>query len=219
MPSIESPEGLVDLGLRTIGEAEYERNLLKRFPGAVRLMDAVARRKRLLRALAGWRNSRPGPKEHRSQSFVALHSRSTQEAVSRLELGKVDPRLSTLEKYAAALGGNFFWQVVDDAGRPVSKDFTWDADVEYRRENPALPHMTESPPPGSSSPVAPKQSPQRVTSVAADVPASRPIKVGTPSSFSSERAWDPPRLTMLPGPETEKEADKKEEEEELLVLA
>lgn len=130
-----------DLERDTISSADIERDILARFPGVVRLIEAAARRKRLLRALATWRGTHPSP-QGRTQGYVADKIHSTQEAISRLELGKVDPRLSTLERYAAALGANLVWQIVDDEGVPVTTDFTWKADVAYRAENPALPHAS-----------------------------------------------------------------------------
>jgi transcriptional regulator with XRE-family HTH domain len=109
---------------------DVERELLLEHPGARRLADAVGRRKRLLGALANWRSHVFGL----SQAELATRLGCAQPDVSRLELGKVDPRLSTLERYAAALDANFFWQMLDDYGVPVQPDFTWSADVRFARE-------------------------------------------------------------------------------------
>ena len=117
---------------RFIGSAEMDRQLTRTFPRFSRLVEAIVRRKRLLRAAASWRDP------HMTQTELAEAMGSRQPAVARLELGKVDPKLSTLERYAAALDANFFWQIVDDSGRPVSQDFTWEADVAYRRSDGAL---------------------------------------------------------------------------------
>jgi len=40
---------------------------------------------------------------------------TSEAAVSRLESGKVDPKVSTAERYAAALGKRVEWRVVGDA--------------------------------------------------------------------------------------------------------
>jgi DNA-binding XRE family transcriptional regulator len=187
-----------DLKRDTIDSAEYERDIFERFPGAVRLIEATARRKRLLKALAAWRGAHPAPKG-RTQGYVAEKIRSTQEAISRLELGKVDPRLSTLERYAAALDANFLWQVVDDKGAPVSADFTWPADVVYRSENPALPHAAGAASVGSAGPVAtsPEREPHSVVEMSDSVtaPVQTPPalkKVSAGSMLSPEHAWDIP---------------------------
>jgi transcriptional regulator with XRE-family HTH domain len=112
-----------------LDSAEMDRQLVRAFPRLPRLVDAVVRRKRLLRAAASWRDHR------KTQTDLAEAMGSKQPAVARLELGKVDPKLSTMERYAAALDANFLWQIVDDRGQPVSQDFTWEADVAYRRSN------------------------------------------------------------------------------------
>jgi transcriptional regulator with XRE-family HTH domain len=120
-----------DLG-EFITSAEMDRHLVATVPNYARLVDALVRRKRLLRAAARWRE------HHATQAAVAEGIGSRQPAVARLELGKVDPKLSTMERYAAALGANFMWQIVNDHGRPVSKDFTWRADVAFRESAPTV---------------------------------------------------------------------------------
>ena len=49
-----------------------------------------------------------------SQAEVAARMATTQSAVARLEAGAVDARLSTLHRYAAALGGELRWEVRTD---------------------------------------------------------------------------------------------------------
>lgn len=131
MSKHESTDGGADLG-GFITSAEMDRQLQSTFPRYTRLVEAAIRRKRLLGAAARWRD------RHMTQTVLAEAMGSRQPAVARLELGKVDPKLSTMERYAAALGANFTWQIVNDKGRPVSKDFTWAADVAYRSSSPAL---------------------------------------------------------------------------------
>jgi transcriptional regulator with XRE-family HTH domain len=46
-----------------------------------------------------------------SQTEVAARMGTSQSAVARLESGGADVRLSTLERYAAALGQRLDWQV------------------------------------------------------------------------------------------------------------
>jgi transcriptional regulator with XRE-family HTH domain len=46
-----------------------------------------------------------------SQTEIAARMGTSQSAVARLERGDADARLSTLERYAAALGRTVDWQV------------------------------------------------------------------------------------------------------------
>jgi transcriptional regulator with XRE-family HTH domain len=46
-----------------------------------------------------------------SQTEIAAQMGTSQSAVARLERGDVDARLSTVERYAAALGRTVDWQV------------------------------------------------------------------------------------------------------------
>ncbi|MGX4711157.1 MULTISPECIES: helix-turn-helix domain-containing protein [Rhodococcus] len=46
-----------------------------------------------------------------SQTLVAARMGTSQSAVARLERGDLDPRLSTLERYAQAVGQTVDWQV------------------------------------------------------------------------------------------------------------
>jgi transcriptional regulator with XRE-family HTH domain len=131
MSKRDATDSGADLG-GFITSAEMDRQLQGTFPHYARLVEAGLRRKRLLKAAARWRD------RNMTQTALAEAMGSRQPAVARLELGKVDPKLSTMERYAAALGANFTWQIVNDKGRPVSKDFTWEADVAYRNSSPAL---------------------------------------------------------------------------------
>ena len=51
-----------------------------------------------------------------SQTEVAARMKTSQSAVARLESGEADIRLSTLERYAAALGVHLGWRL-EDPGR------------------------------------------------------------------------------------------------------
>ena len=73
------------------------------FPGLQGMLD---RRRALIDELVAAR------KESRlSQTEIAAQMGTSQSAVARLERGDVDARLSTLERYAAAIGRTVDWQV------------------------------------------------------------------------------------------------------------
>ncbi len=63
-------------------------------------------RGRLVRELAGQRQA-----AGLSQTEVAARMGTSQSAVARLESGAVDVRASTLERYAAAIGGQITWKL------------------------------------------------------------------------------------------------------------
>jgi predicted transcriptional regulator len=46
-----------------------------------------------------------------SQTEVAARMGTSQSAVARLESGAIDARVSTLERYAAAVGGEINWSL------------------------------------------------------------------------------------------------------------
>jgi len=48
-----------------------------------------------------------------SQTEVAARMGTSQSAVARLESGAADVRASTLERYAAAVGGEISWKIHD----------------------------------------------------------------------------------------------------------
>lgn len=68
-------------------------------PSFAARVDAAVRRREFLRALGRLRDARGI-----SQQTVAERMRTQQPAVARLERGESDPKLSTIERYAAALG-------------------------------------------------------------------------------------------------------------------
>jgi len=63
-------------------------------------------RARLVRELAGQRQA-----VGLSQTEVAARMGTSQSAVARLESGATDVRASTLERYAAAVGGQITWEI------------------------------------------------------------------------------------------------------------
>lgn len=78
------------------------------FPG---LVEAATRRRELLREL-GARREALGL----TQTAVAAVMGTSQSAVARLESGDVDAKLSTVERYAAAVGQRVEWRIA--AARP-----------------------------------------------------------------------------------------------------
>lgn len=77
-----------------------------RNPGFPGLVEAATRRRELLRALGAQRE-----KLGLSQTAVAAVMGTSQSAVARLEAGDVDAKLSTVERYAAALGRKVEWRI------------------------------------------------------------------------------------------------------------
>ena len=73
------------------------------FPG---LGDASERRRELIEELVRARQD-----GELSQTEIAARMGTSQSAVARLESGDLDVRLSTLERYAAAVGRTVDWQV------------------------------------------------------------------------------------------------------------
>jgi hypothetical protein len=76
------------------------------------MVEAAERRRRLLGALAERR--REG--EH-SQTAVAAAMRSSQSSIARLETSATDARLSTLDRYAHALGYRVEYSLVPEGAR------------------------------------------------------------------------------------------------------
>jgi predicted transcriptional regulator len=73
------------------------------FPG---LEGRVGRRRELIDELV-----RARQESALSQTEIAARMGTSQSAVARLESGDLDARLSTLERYAAALGQTVDWQI------------------------------------------------------------------------------------------------------------
>lgn len=72
------------------------------------LLDAATRRRQLLEHLTAEREALG-----LSQTLVAARMHTSQSAVARLESAEVDAKLSTVERYAAALGKRINWELVD----------------------------------------------------------------------------------------------------------
>jgi transcriptional regulator with XRE-family HTH domain len=78
---------------------------------ALRRMSAE--RRRLVADLTAQRRS-----AGLSQTEVAARMGTSQSAVARLETGDADVRVSTLERYAAAIGSQVAWQARPGRGQP-----------------------------------------------------------------------------------------------------
>jgi ribosome-binding protein aMBF1 (putative translation factor) len=72
------------------------------------LLDAAIRRRKLLEQLTAEREALG-----LSQTVVAARMHTSQSAVARLESAEIDAKLSTVERYAAALGKKVDWTLVD----------------------------------------------------------------------------------------------------------
>lgn len=79
---------------------------VERNPAFPDLVEAALRRRELLRELAVRRE-----KLGLSQTAVAARMGTSQSAVARLETGEVDTKLSTIERFAAALGQRVEWRI------------------------------------------------------------------------------------------------------------
>jgi hypothetical protein len=73
------------------------------------MVEAAERRRQLLAALAERRR-----KADHSQTAVAAAMRSSQSSVARLETSATDARLSTLDRYAHALGYRVEYSLVPE---------------------------------------------------------------------------------------------------------
>jgi ribosome-binding protein aMBF1 (putative translation factor) len=114
-----------EAGLPTVPAAEPEAGSLPVMPGfremalRRRTGEQAARmaedRGRLVRELAEQRQM-----AGLSQTEVAARMGTSQSAVARLESGTADVRASTLERYAAAIGGQITWKL-DRSAKGVSE--------------------------------------------------------------------------------------------------
>jgi ribosome-binding protein aMBF1 (putative translation factor) len=64
------------------------------------MVEAALKARQLLRSLADRRRE-----QKLSQTAVAARMGTSQSALARIEAGEADPRISTVERYAVALGG------------------------------------------------------------------------------------------------------------------
>jgi len=78
-----------------------------RNPDFPKLLEAARRRRVLLKELAGVRG-----KQERSQTAVAAEMKTSQSSVARLEGAAGDARISTVDRYAEALGYRVQWHLL-----------------------------------------------------------------------------------------------------------
>jgi len=94
----------------TMAEKDFLEELIeegtKRNPNFREMVDAAQERRRLLRELATKRE-----KAGITQKDVAAAMKTSQSAVARMERGEIDAKLSTVERYAAAIGHRVEWRV------------------------------------------------------------------------------------------------------------
>ncbi len=77
-------------------------------PHFPQLLEEARQRRELLQNLATQRIA-----AHITQINVARRIRTSQSAVARMEAGIVDPRLSSIQRYAASIGKRIEWYLVD----------------------------------------------------------------------------------------------------------
>jgi ribosome-binding protein aMBF1 (putative translation factor) len=81
-------------------------------PAFPEMVEAAYERRRLLRALAARREELG-----LSQTQVAARMGTSQSSVARLERGEADARLSTIERFSAAVGVRLHWNLEEPGPR------------------------------------------------------------------------------------------------------
>jgi len=81
-------------------------------PAFPAMVEAALRRRELMRALAKRREDLG-----LSQTVVAARMGTSQSSIARLEAGEADARLSTIERFAAAIGHTVEWRLSDGTPR------------------------------------------------------------------------------------------------------
>jgi ribosome-binding protein aMBF1 (putative translation factor) len=79
-----------------------------RNPAFPAMVDEIYERRLLLRQLAEARKA-----AKLSRTVVAARMGTSEAAVARLEAATVDPKASTIERFAAAVGKRVQWEIVD----------------------------------------------------------------------------------------------------------
>lgn len=77
-------------------------------PAFLQMVDEAFKRRILLRKLAEARKA-----ARLSRTTVAARMGTSEAAVARLEAAAVDPKASTIERFAAAVGKRIRWELVD----------------------------------------------------------------------------------------------------------
>lgn len=85
---------------------QYIEERARREPEFPELVEAALERRKLLRELAAAREA-----AGISQTVIAARMGTSQSAVARIETGEADVRLSTVGRYAAAVGRRISWMI------------------------------------------------------------------------------------------------------------
>ncbi len=72
------------------------------------MVDEALERRRLMHTLIQERR-----RQRITQKILAARMETKQSTLARMEQGQRDPRISTLQRYAASLGKRITWQLVD----------------------------------------------------------------------------------------------------------
>lgn len=83
------------------------------------LVEAALERRKLLRELAACRED-----AGISQTVIAARMGTSQSAVARIETGEADVRLSTVGRYAAAVGRRVSWTIARNPAAVVTRKST-----------------------------------------------------------------------------------------------
>jgi ribosome-binding protein aMBF1 (putative translation factor) len=113
--SVENKRGAAAQPAEADFLAEAIRSRTKINPDFPKLLEAALRRRELVAALAAKREDLG-----LSQKLVATRMGTSQPAIARLEAGEVDAKLSTLERFATALGVRIHWDLVAENATSAS---------------------------------------------------------------------------------------------------
>ena len=95
-----------DNGIDFLDEVIAERSA--RNPAFPAMVEEAYQRRVLLRQIAEARKA-----AHLTRTVVAARMNTSEAAVARLEAATVDPKVSTIERFAAAVGKRIHWELVD----------------------------------------------------------------------------------------------------------
>jgi len=112
-----------------------------------------------------------------SQTEVAARMGTSQSAVARLETGDADVRVSTLERYAAAIGSQVAWQARPGLGQP-GEDQPW-----LERAGRGYPGQEQ---PDLAEPGSPQAGSPQAGSTQAGSPQAGSTQAGSPQAGSTQ---------------------------------
>jgi ribosome-binding protein aMBF1 (putative translation factor) len=111
---------------------EFIDERTRRSPAFPALVEAAERRRELLHDLAREREER-----RLSQTAVAAAMQTSQSAVARLESSAADTKLSTVERFAAALGCRIEYRLVRDEHVEIAPAKLTRGDAQLQAESAA----------------------------------------------------------------------------------